>query len=59
MPTLKKISKKKKSKKKQQINFLKKFVNKKMKITHVVYSYLGGPLSLVNSFLNDKNSPFI
>ena len=30
--------------------------NKKMKITHVVYSYLGGPLSLVNSFLNDKNS---
>lgn len=30
--------------------------NKKMKITHIVYSYLGGPLSLVNSFLNQKNS---
>ena len=36
MPTLKKISKKKKSKKKQQINFLKKFVNKKMKNENLV-----------------------
>ena len=25
-----------------------------MKITHIVYSYLGGPLSLVNSFLKQK-----
>lgn len=27
-----------------------------MKITHIVYSYLGGPPSLVQSFLNQKNS---